>query len=70
MPISIEWEIVLIDDEEDIRDILSMALKDAGYHVYTAPDGEHGLKLCLEKSPQIVITDIRMPVMDGLQVLE
>ncbi len=70
MPIDIEWEIVLIDDEEDIRDILSLALKDARYHVSMAADGESGLKLCEEKSPQIVITDIRMPGMDGLQVLE
>jgi two-component system NtrC family sensor kinase len=70
MSTSIEWEIVLIDDEEDIRDILSLALKDPRYHVSMAEDGESGLKLCEKKSPQIVITDIRMPGMDGLQVLE
>ena len=65
-----EWEIVIIDDEEDILDILSLALKDVSLHVSVARDGASGLKVCEEKSPQIVITDIRMPVMDGLQVLE
>lgn len=70
MQTSIEWEIVLIDDEEDIRDILSVTLKDAGYNVSTASDGVSGLRTCQKISPQIVITDIRMPVMDGLQVLE
>ena len=65
-----EWEIVIIDDEEDILDILSLALKDDSYHVSVARDGASGLRVCEEKSPQIVITDIRMPVMDGLQVLE
>ncbi len=64
------WNIVLIDDEEDIREVMSLALTDAGYQVRTAADGEAGLRLCRETTPQIVITDIRMPGMDGLQVLE
>ena len=70
MPVNTEWEVVIIDDEEDIRDILSLALKEAGYHVSMAANGESGLRLCEEKLPHIVITDIRMPGMDGLQVLE
>ena len=63
------WKVVLIDDEEDIRDILAVALRDSGYNVITAEDGETGLEACRAASPQIVITDIRMPGMDGLQVL-
>jgi PAS domain S-box-containing protein len=70
MPESSDWKVVLIDDEEDIRDVLSVALEDSGYEVNTAEDGETGLGMCEETSPQIVITDIRMPGMDGLQVLE
>jgi two-component system NtrC family sensor kinase len=65
-----DWKIVLIDDEEDIREILAIALQDSGYQVRTAADGASGLLLCEEFSPQIVITDIRMPGVDGLQVLE
>ncbi len=65
-----KWEIVLIDDEQDIRDVMSVTLEDAGYKVLTAENGEVGLRLCEKVSPQIVITDIRMPKMDGIQVLK
>jgi PAS domain S-box-containing protein len=64
------WSIILIDDEEDIREVMSLALVDAGYDVRAAVDGEAGIRLCIESPPQIVITDVRMPGMDGLQVLE
>jgi PAS domain S-box-containing protein len=70
MAIQANWKIVLIDDEEDIREIMALALEDAGYTVGTAADGMAGLLLCDDTSPQIVITDIRMPGIDGLQVLE
>ncbi len=64
------WKIVLIDDEKDIRDVMTITLEDAGYSVATAENGEAGLRMCEEISPQIVITDIRMPKMDGIQVLK
>lgn len=64
------WKIVLVDDEEDIREVLTVALVDAGYEVFSGSDGETGLMLCRELLPQIIITDIRMPGMNGLQLLE
>jgi len=64
------WKIVLIDDEEDIRDVMTVTLEDAGYQVVAAQDGASGLQCCQQFLPQIVITDIRMPGMDGIQVLE
>ncbi|MCU0573322.1 MAG: response regulator [Syntrophobacteraceae bacterium] len=64
-----DWKLLLIDDDPGIRKVMSITLEDAGYRVQTAPSGEEGLVLCLEWSPQIVITDIRMPGMDGLEVL-
>ncbi len=67
---TITWKIVLIDDEKDIRDVVSIVLEDAGFLVSTAPSGEQGLSLCQTEYPQIVITDIRMPGMDGIQVLQ
>jgi len=70
MPANPHWKIVLIDDEEDIREVMAIALHDSGYTVATAADGAAGLMLCDDTSPQIVITDIRMPGIDGLQVLE
>lgn len=65
-----EWTIVLIDDEQDIREVVGIALEDAGYRVFSAQDGLAGVKLVQEHMPQIVLTDIRMPVMDDIQVLE
>ena len=61
--------ILLVDDEEDIRDVLRLALTDAGYDVLEAENGRQALDLFLEKRPPIVITDIKMPVMDGIQLL-
>ena len=65
-----DWKVLLIDDEEAIRRVVSIALADEGYQMLTAADGESGLRLCQEESPQIVITDIRMPGMDGIEVLK
>jgi PAS domain S-box-containing protein len=65
-----QWSVLIIDDEEDIREVTHLTLMDAGYAVETAADGNEGLARCETFSPQIVITDIRMPGMDGLQVLE
>ena len=70
MPDNEGWRIVLIDDEEGIRRVTRITLEDAGYTVYTAENGERGLALCNETAPQIVITDVRMPGMDGIAVLE
>ncbi|MCP3952386.1 MAG: response regulator [Desulfobacterales bacterium] len=64
------WRILLIDDEADIREVISLTLQDAGYQVTTANDGQAGLDLLEEVAPQIVVTDIRMPRLDGLEVLE
>lgn len=64
-----EWTVLLVDDEADIRDVISMELTDVGYQVVTAGDGEEGLRVFETMRPRIVITDIRMPKMDGLTVL-
>lgn len=64
------WRILVIDDEADIREILEMVLTDAGFAVQTAADGQAGLALCEREPPHIVITDVRMPGIDGLTVLE
>ena len=70
MTSEIQWKLVLIDDEEGIRKITGISLKDWGYAVKTAENGEAGIRLCRADAPHIVITDIKMPGMDGLAVLE
>jgi len=63
------WKVLLIDDDPGIRKVLALALETVGYTVVTAPDGETGIRLCQTESPHIVITDIGMPGIDGLEVL-
>ncbi|UCD30863.1 MAG: response regulator [Desulfobacterales bacterium] len=65
-----DWSVLFIDDDEGVRKVISIALEDAGYKILTAADGEEGIELCKKHSPHIIITDIRMPGMDGLKVLE
>ena len=64
------WKVLFIDDDEGIRKVISIALEDAGYDMLTAADGQKGIELCQKHSPQIIITDIRMPGMDGIEVLK
>jgi len=64
------WKALVIDDEAGIRKVLSIALADAGCEVIEAADGMEGLRLFREISPQIVLTDIRMPGMNGLDLLQ
>lgn len=60
---------MLVDDEEGIRKVLGMALADQGRQVLTAASGEEALDMFRSASPSIIITDIKMPGMDGLELL-
>ncbi|MGD2097015.1 MAG: response regulator [Desulfobacterales bacterium] len=63
-------KLLLIDDEPDILRVLSMSLKADGYDVVTAPNGTEGVAAFERETPDIVITDIKMPGMDGIEVLK
>jgi len=63
-------KILLIDDEEDILRVLSMSLKIDGYDVVSALSGKEGLDVFIKESPDIILTDIKMPGMDGIEVLK
>jgi len=63
-------KLLLIDDEEGIRKILGLSLRDAGYEVITASDGKQGLEIFQKENPLIVLTDIKMPGIDGMEVLQ
>jgi two-component system NtrC family response regulator len=62
--------ILIIDDDTSLRRVLEYNLQEAGYAVGTAASGEEGLQLFDEASPALVITDMKMPGMDGMQVLK
>ncbi len=63
-------KLLLIDDEPDILRVLSMSLKADGYQVVSAPNGAEGIAIFEKEKPDIVITDIKMPGMDGIEVLK
>jgi signal transduction histidine kinase/FixJ family two-component response regulator len=62
-------KILLVDDEEGIRKVLGISLADAGYEVLTAENAQEALRLFAEQKPAIVLTDIKMPGMDGIELL-
>jgi signal transduction histidine kinase len=62
-------KILLVDDEEGIRKVLGISLSDSGYQVFTAKSGEEALQIFKEQAPPIVMTDIKMPGMDGIELL-
>jgi DNA-binding response OmpR family regulator len=62
--------IFIIDDDSGLQTVLSIALKDAGYEVQVASDGEEGLERVRSVRPDLVITDVMMPNVDGVQVFE
>jgi PAS domain S-box-containing protein len=62
--------ILTIDDEENIRDSFRMFLEDFDYHVIEACNGREGLIAFEREKPDLVLCDLRMPEVDGLEVLE
>jgi two-component system NtrC family response regulator len=62
--------ILIIDDDTSLRRVLEYNLQEAGYAVGTAASGEEGLQMFDEVSPALVITDMKMPGMDGMKVLK
>ncbi|HEY90885.1 MAG TPA: response regulator [Dehalococcoidia bacterium] len=63
-------EILIVDDEPCICSALDRILSIEGYRVRTALDGETALKLCREKSPDVLLLDLMMPGMDGREVCQ
>lgn len=63
-------KILIVDDEEIIVRLLSMSLRSDGYETVNAYSGEQGLEVFKAESPDIVVTDIKMPGMDGLELLK
>lgn len=63
-------KIAIIDDEEDIRDILAYNLQKEGFQVYVAENGKRGIELCKSEKPDLILLDVMMPGMDGIEVCE
>lgn len=63
-------KILLVDDEPDILEILSYNLTSEGYQVYTARNGAEGVEKARKKTPHLIILDVMMPEMDGIEACE
>ncbi|MFA7404702.1 MAG: sigma-54 dependent transcriptional regulator [Pelobacteraceae bacterium] len=63
-------KILVIDDDASLRRVVEYNLQEAGYQVLSAASGEAGLSMFAEEMPALVITDMKMPGMDGMQVLK
>ncbi len=62
--------ILLVDDEPDILEIVSYNLSNEGYKVFTAKNGVEGVSKAKKKSPHLIILDVMMPEMDGIEACE
>ena len=61
--------ILVVDDEENVRLLYTMELKDEGYDVITATTAEEALDILKEQNPDLIILDIRLPGMNGIEFL-
>ncbi len=61
-------KILLIDDDPTLLDLLSQFFQEAGYEVFSAPNGTLGLKLAYNERPDLVLLDVMMPGMDGWEI--
>ncbi len=59
--------VLVVDDDETIRQYVEWALSDAGYEVRSVPDGAAALDVLRRERPDLILLDMRMPVMDGWQ---
>ena len=61
--------ILIVDDEDDLREMLAETVRSLGHEVESGADGEEGLRLYKQQEFDLVITDLKMPKMDGLTLL-
>ena len=62
-------KILIVDDEENIRFLYEQELLDEGYEIILARDGKECLEMVKQQAPDLIILDIRMPRMDGLEAI-
>ena len=62
--------ILVADDESHILSVVSLKLRNAGFRVLTAQDGEEALEMALHEKPDLLITDYQMPLLSGLELCQ
>ena len=61
-------KILLVDDEPDILELIGYNLRQEGYDVFTAENGKQGIDMARSVNPDLIILDVMMPEMDGMEV--
>ena len=61
-------KVLVVDDEQSILTLLQYNLQQAGYEVITASDGDEGKNLALKENPDLIVLDLMLPKLDGLEV--
>lgn len=64
------YKVMLVDDEKDILEFLSYNLRNEGFQIYTATNGKDALKTAAQVKPHLVLLDVMMPEMDGIETCE
>ncbi len=62
------YKVLIVDDNPDNVKLLSAGLEDEDYQVYSSYFGQEGLQICKEHDPDVLLLDMMMPEMDGLEV--
>lgn len=61
-------KILVVDDDQDIRELVTFSLQLAGYEIFSTSNGEDALRICHEQNPTLVLLDVRLPGMNGYEV--
>lgn len=62
-------EVLAVDDSRTMRDMIKLVLEPVGFEIHTAEDGVHGIEALKRLNPDVIITDINMPRMDGFEFI-
>ena len=65
-----EKKVLVVDDEIHIVHVVAIKLRNNGYEVITAANGDEAFELVCEEKPDIIVTDFQMPIMTGLELVE
>jgi CheY-like chemotaxis protein len=63
------WRVLLVDDDVDIREMCAEYLTTGGYEVLQAENGAEAIDVAIDREPDVIVMDVEMPVMDGLEAV-
>ena len=65
-----KWRILIVEDDNFLREAMNEKLSKEGFNSFVAINGKEGLEMALQKHPDLILLDIMMPVMDGIEMLK